>query len=532
MSTVLDEAVLEDRPEVELSVLAAALRLEPEQPIVLSFDVGTSGIRAALFDGRGNQIENLIYTPPGDTYAELGGGLDADADELLALVGNSLNHALVRLPLLVSRVDYVAGSCFWHSLLGVDDEGNAVTPVFGWAERRAANAVAELRAKFDEREIHARTGCRFHPSYWPAKLLWLKKERAELFRKARRWLSFSDYFSLKLFGAATTSISMASATGLLNQKTCEWDQELLTELGLSLEQLPPIAAPGEALQFQSDAPAARWPALEGAAWFPAIGDGAANNIGAGCAGPNRAALMIGTSGAMRAVVSANPPDAMRPELFCYRADRDRIVIGGALSDGGGLYQWMKQTLFGLYDDAEIDQMLATMEPDSHGLTVLPFWFGERSTGWSSSAQGSIAGLTVTTKPFEILRAGMEAVSYRFALLAAALRSATPISEIVGTGNALLSSPTWAQMIADVLGRRIEISTISEASCRGAALLALEAIGKIDSIETIDSPTGLAYEPDLTRHAVYAQAIERQQKLYEKLVSHGDTETQRRQSEKQ
>jgi gluconokinase len=127
---------------------------------------------------------------------------------------------------------------------------------------------------------------------------------------------------------------------------------------------------------------------------------------------------------------------------------------------------------------------------------------------------------------EILRAAMEAVCYRFARLATALDSATSISEIVGTGNALLSSPVWPQMIADVLGRRIELSTIKEASCRGAALLALEALGKIDSIETIDLELGQAFEPDMMRHAIYARAIDRQQNLYEKLVSHGDTETQR------
>jgi gluconokinase len=517
MSTVLDEAILEDPPEVDLSVLAASLQLEPERPLVLSFDIGTSGFRAQLFDGRGQQIESLIYTPSGDIFSEPGGGLDADADALLALVGNSLNHALMRLPMLVSSVDYVTGSCFWHSLLGVDDQGNAVTPVFGWAERRAANEVAELRAKFDERETHARTGCRFHPSYWPAKLLWLKKERPDLFRRARRWLSFSDYCSLKLFGAATTSVSMASATGLLNQKTCAWDEELLHELDLAVEQLPPIAEPGEVLQFQSNAPASRWPGLEGAVWFPAIGDGAANNIGSGCVGPSRTALMIGTSGAMRAVIAAEPPDAISPELFCYRAGRDRIVIGGALSDGGGLYQWMKQTLCGLYDDAEIEQSLAAIGADSHGLTVLPFWFGERSTGWAASAQGSITGLTVRTTPLEILRAAMEAVCYRFKLLATALSATTTLAEIVATGNALLSSPVWTQMIADVLGLRIEVSTIKESSCRGAALLALEAIGKIDNIETIEPEIGQTFEPDMKNHAIYASAIKRQQELYEKLI---------------
>jgi gluconokinase len=516
MSTVLEEAVLEDRPEVDLSLLAC-LRAEPESPIVLSLDIGTSGIRAALFDGRGDQIEELIHTPLADLHAELGGGLDTDADELVRLVSSALNLALERLPMLVARVDYFVASCFWHSLLGVDGEGNAVTPVFGWADQRAANEAAQLRAKLDEHRFHARTGCRFHPSYWPAKLLWLQQERRELFDQTRRWMSFSDYFSLKLFGEATTSVSMASGTGLLDLKSCEWDRQLVAAVGLSVQQLPPIAKPGEAIRFPPETSVFHWPSLEGAAWFPAIGDGAANNVGAGCLGSDRAALMIGTSGAMRVALSASPPASIPPELFCYRVDRDRIVIGGALSDGGGLYQWLRHTLAGLYSDGEIELALAAMAPDSHGLTMLPFWFGERSTGWSSSAQGAVVGLTAQTKPIDILRAGMEAVAYRFALLAAALDKINPRMAIVGTGNALLASPAWAQMIADALGRRIELSTTSEASCRGAALLALEALGKIDNIETIDPDFGQAFEPDMKRHAVYAQAIERQQKLYEKLI---------------
>jgi gluconokinase len=197
------------------------------------------------------------------------------------------------------------------------------------------------------------------------------------------------------------------------------------------------------------------------------------------------------------------------------------VIGGALSDGGGLYRWMKDSLSLNYDDATLETMLSSLEPDAHGLTVLPFWSGERATGWSASAQGSIVGLSARTKPIEILRAGMEAVCYRFALLAKALDKVVPTASIVAAGNALLSSPAWAQMIADVLGRSIELSGANEASSRGAALLALEAAGKIDSIEIVDPESDSAafsYEPDMNRHLRYADAIERQQKLYEKLIS--------------
>ncbi len=516
MSTVLDEAVLEDRPEVDLSVLAASLRAEREGPVVLALDIGTSGVRAGLFDHRGNEIEGS-QASLANVFSELASGTDVDADALVEFAVRAIDVAVARAESFVSRIDYVAISCFWHSLVGVNDQGRATTPLLGWADTRAANAARELRSTFNEKEVHPRTGARFHPSYWPAKILWLKHERREFFAQTKRWLSFSDYLFRQLFGGANTSVSMASATGLFNQHTCEWDRELLAWLNIFPEQLPTVGGPGETLQPLSDEYALRWPLLDGAAWFPAIGDGAANNIGAGCVDSGRAALMIGTSGAMRVLFNGNPPAVLPDELFCYRADLDRIVIGGALSDGGGLYRWMKDTLFLNCDDAELETKLATMEPDAHGLTVLPFWSGERATGWSSAAQGSIVGLTGRTKPIDILRAGMEAVCYRFALLAKALDKVAPNTTIVAAGNALLSSPAWAQMIADVLGRRIELSEISEASIRGAALLALEAAGKIDSIETVEPEFAVAYEPDMTRHVRYAEAIERQQKLYEKLI---------------
>jgi len=181
---------------------------------------------------------------------------------------------------------------------------------------------------------------------------------------------------------------------------------------------------------------------------------------------------------------------------------------------------MKESLALNYDEAELEAELRSMQPDEHGLTILPFWSGERATGWSGAAQGSITGLTTRTRPVDILCAAMEAVCYRFALLAQALNRVAPETKIVAAGNALRSSPVWAQMLSDVLGRPIELSPLNEASSRGAALLALEAAGKIDSIETVDFEISVApviYEPDLNRHARYTEAIARQEKLYQKLM---------------
>ena len=518
MSTVLEDVALDGALDLAPSLLAPALRAEPEGTIVLALEIGMSGARAMLFDRRGNAIQGLQVALSNSLGREIGGGSEADADILVELAVDALDLLTTKSDGLVTRVDYVAASCFWHSLLGVDEQGLAVTPLFGWTDTRAARFAKELQSSFDESAVHARTGCRFHPSYWPAKLLWLQAERRELFDKTKRWLSFPDYLALRLFGETATSVSMASATGLFDQRACEWDAELARFVGLGLGQLASIAPPGKTFQRLRDEYAGRWPLLNRAAWFPALGDGAANNIGAGCATRDRATVMIGTSGAMRVVFAGKPPASLPPEVFCYRVDRNRVVVGGALSDGGGLIRWMKDGLALEQLDDEIESTLATLDPDAHGLTILPFWTGERSTGWSALAHGAIIGLTSRTRPIEILQAAMEAICYRFALLARALDVVAPDATIFGAGAALQASPVWAQMLADVIGKSIRLSSEREASCRGVALVALEGAGEIGSIDTVSADFGEVYTPDIGRHERYVRAIERQQEIYKQLIN--------------
>jgi gluconokinase len=288
---------------------------------------------------------------------------------------------------------------------------------------------------------------------------------------------------------------MASATGLFNQRTCDWDTELIRQLGVPLETLPRIATDKTQI---------------------VVGDGAANNIGAGCSTKDKIALMIGTSGAMRVVFNGDPPTNLSPSLWSYRVSRERVVVGGALSDGGGLAQWLVQSLNVGNNIAELQQHLAAFEPDSHGLTIVPFWSGERSTGWNPEARGGIFGLSQQTTALEILRAALEAIAYRFALIAEALDDIAPGATVFATGKALRSSPLWLQIIADVLGRPVMFGGSPEASMRGAALLALEAVGKIGSLEAVPFSVDEVFEPDMQRHARYREGLARQQDLYERL----------------
>ena len=499
-------------------VLNVVSRETSASPLTLAIDIGTSSVRAALYDARATEISGTESRLMRSFCTTADGGAEVYAESAVEHVAQTVDALLARAAPFASRIEVVAISCFWHSLVGTDIEGRAVTPVFGWADTRASSWTEELRRRFDEGATHARTGCRFHSSYWPAKLLWLQEERADIYRNAHRWMTFGEFLLLRFCGAAEIGISMASGTGMLDIRTCAWDEELCAGLGIAAEQLPPISPVHKSTTGLQKDYARRWPGLNRAQWFQSIGDGATNNIGAGCVTLGSMALMIGTSAALRVLWKGEPPDFLPSALWCYRADSERVVLGGALSDGGGLYSWMSGALALGEDEEELTNTLARMEPDAHGLTLLPFWAGERSTLWAAHARGAILGLTMHTRPLEILRAAMEAVAYRLALIKLALERVAPASKITASGGALAASRVWTQIICDTLGSPIKLSAVTEASSRGAVLLALEATGKIKSIEDVPAPLGQTFEPDMAHHERYQRGLQRQQKIYEQIIA--------------
>ncbi|HJQ75608.1 MAG TPA: FGGY family carbohydrate kinase, partial [Gaiellaceae bacterium] len=355
---------------------------------VLALDVGSSSVRAQRFDERGNPDGKLHQ----ESYATL------DADEVVAAIRRVLNGH-----------EPDATSCFAHSLLAVDESWNALTPILGWRDTRSAAAAEWLARRLDAEAVHARTGAFLHTSYWPAKLAWLAETEPEIFRRAAWFVSFADY----LRGAAETSLSMASTSGLLDLTTQNWDEELLATIRVEPERLPQIAD------------------------VPLWADAACSNLGAGCTGRKRAALMVGTSGAMRLLYESERPQP-KPGLFLYRADERRVVEGGALSDGGNLYAWIERTL------ADSSGSLADRDPRDHRLVFLPFLGGERSTGWNPDARGTIHGLTFATTPLDIRQAAYEGVAFRFAAIADLLPD---LREVVATGGGLLRDRDWVQIMA-------------------------------------------------------------------------------------
>ena len=488
------------------------------EALILTIDVGTSSCRASLYDARGSALRGSEVQLACAARTTPDGGADFDADALVGLVLTAIDGVARWAGPRLSAVVGVAASTFWHSVLGVDSSGRALTAVLLWMDARSRDEVPILEREHDERAAHARTGCVFHWSYLPAKLRWLRQERPDVFARAERWMSFGEYLFPRLFGEPALSVSMASGTGLLDQHTCEWDPEMLAAAAIDAGKLSPIDAHPDGMTGLRREFASRWPALAKVPWMAAIGDGAASNLGAGCATRERFALMVGTSGALRVLWRTD--DVTIPwGVWCYRADRERVLLGGALNDGGSLVDWLRHSLQ-LPGLPELESTVAGMAPDAHGLTVLPFWAGERSPNWAEDARGVVLGLRLHTTPAEIYRAALEGIAIRFARLDSILREVVPEArEVVATGGALRASPAWNQIMADALGRPVLSCLEEEASSRGAALLALDHLGRLEGgpLEALGPSVGATYQPAPEGVAALARAAKRQQHLYDVLI---------------
>ena len=485
-------------------------------PLVLSVDVGSSGVRAALFDVQGRAVDGVAAR---ETYAfqtTPEGASEIDAERLATSVWRCLDRVVARAAARTLRIDGVAFDTFVSNVLGVDAEGRPLTPVTTYADTRAAPDAEALRAALAEEKAHHRTGCRLHAGYLPARLQWYARTQPEVFSRVARWLSIGEYLEAQLFGETAVTYAVASWTGLLHRQALSWDAAMLDAVAVEETQLSPLTDVDRPRRGLRAPFAARWPALQKAPWFPAVSDGVAANVGSGAVTPRRVALTVGTTSALRLVVSGAPVE-LPAGLWCYRVDRRRSLLGGALSEGGNVYGWMQETLR-LDDPAAVEAALARMAPDAHGLTVLPFWAGERSPGWAGDARAVVQGLSLATAPIDVLRAGLEAVAYRLGLVFEQLRAETaPEVEVVVSGNALPASPVWLQMVADVLGQPLVVSQVAETTARGTALLALEALGAVTDLAAVPTFDSERVHPDAGRHEIYRRAQARQQRLYRRLV---------------
>src|SRR5215218_5931657 len=426
---------------------------------VLALDLGTSSVRALVFDDRGAALPDMLARRPTSLDISDEGKAELDPDEVVAAIGECLDELAGRG--MLDQVEHVATSCAWHSVIAMDDAGRRQTGALTWADTRAARLVPELRSRGDMDRLQAETGARPHTLYWTVKLPWLARQ---LSPAPARYLGLAEYVTGALLGDPSASPSMASGTGLLELATRAWDAQALELAGVDGSALPEVS-PGDWEGRLGTEGARRWPALARATWHPATGDGAASNVGAGCVSPDRVAVNIGTSAAIRAVEEADQAAPLHRELWRYLVDDRHVVSGAAFSGAGNLYAWLRQVT-ALPEEGSVEEELAKVPPGSRGVVVMPYHAGSRPPLDLAAGSGAITFLFNDTATTEILAATLESVCYRLASGYEALASTLPRPpEVVASGGAIVASPWWQQTLADVLGRPVRVADEPEASAR-------------------------------------------------------------------
>lgn len=483
---------------------------EAVSPLVLALDVGSTGTRGGLYDARGLPVKGsrLKVSHAFTTAADGTSTIDPDqvTDELRSCIAHAAEFS-------DRPVAGVALDTFAASLVGVDADDEALTPLFTYADSRCAPQVNYVRAVLDEDETQQRTGTRQHTSYLPARFRWLAEQFPDVFARARRWLSLGEYAWLRLIGTTAAGTSTAAWTGMLNRHTGTWDTILAEVVGVPVDHLSPIAHPSQPLS-PTRTVSAEWPALADAVWFAPIADGYAQTLGAGITDSSRLVLSTATSGALRRLIRGSV-GTLPQGLWCYRVDEDHSLLGGAINDVGRAISWLEETLQ-LPEPAVVETSLLR-DPDRATPLVLPWFTGERSTGWMGDARAVFSGVSAATSALDLYRGTVEGVALAYRrMLQQSLGFGEPPEQIVGTGRVGQDHPGLLQIVADSFGLPLAPVTMKRSTLHGTALHALALLAPEVARAPVPHRESLTPVPERQFH--YQQRAERFQVLYDKVFA--------------
>lgn len=427
---------------------------------IIVIDVGSSSVRATLFDDDANIIPHA--TAQRQHQPDVHGAFDIA--RLQARIEDCIDE-IVQHP-QASDVSAVGMDTLVGNIVGIAADGTPLTPLLTYAETRNRDELEALRPFYEVSDTHQRTGCPHYTAYLPSLLQWFRHAEPATFQQVAQWVDLGSFLYRDwLGGDVPISYSCASWTGLLNRASLSWDSIWLQALDMSPNDFAPLADFDAIQQGLKPLYADRWQQLANVPFYLAIGDGAAANIGSGAIDDNAIALTIGTTAALRMVTTAdNPP--VPDGLWSYRVDAKRHLIGGATTEGGNVYRWIADN-FQLPDDAEAQ--IATRSWGDHGLDFIPLLGGERTPGYNPSVRGEIRGLRFDTTPTDILQAGLEGVTQRLKYIYDRLPK-RPNSRIYAGGGALLGSSIWVDMIAQHFDAEIELIHDEAVTAGGVAQL--------------------------------------------------------------
>ncbi len=440
---------------------------------VLGIDVGTGGTRALIADRNGEIVssatcEHVPFASPKIGWAE------QDPHDWHQAAGNAIRQAIAASGLDASQISAagLAGQMHGAVLLGENDE--VLRPSLIWCDQRTQAQCDWLNTEIGERKIIELTCNPALTNFTLTKLLWVRDNEPEIWKRFRRVLLPKDYVRLRLTGEHAIDVADASGTLMLDVAHRRWSEEMMSAVGIPMSCLPKLYESPEVCGYISDAGAAHTGLKKGTPVVAGAGDQAGGAVGMGIVRAGAVSATIGTSGVVFAATDIPAMDSKgRVHTFCH-AVPGRWHVMGVTQAAGLSFRWLRDLLQSATNNISYDDLTreaATVPPGSDGVLWAPYLMGERTPHLDPNARGTLTGLAASHTRAHVTRAVLEGVAFSlkdtFSLFE---QMQVPVRNVrLGGGGA--RSPLWRQIQADVYDHEVEVLAAEEGAAYGAALLA-------------------------------------------------------------
>ena len=483
-------------------------------PVVVAYDVGTSGVKALVVDPTGRVLASRVRTY--DIATPRAGWAEQDLEAIVGELGRASREVLEAAAVAPGDVAAVGLTAQMFSVVPVDGRGRATRPMLSWLDQRAAGQAARLRGTFPDDAGYAAFDAVLTAKDIVPRIRWLIEDEPGLDRTTAWYLDCKEAVIARLTGSVAIDPAGASAFRLVDPATGEWSAARCDLAGIPIERLAPIR-PATAVVGSICGDAAELTGLPaGTPVVAGAGDVPASQLGAGAHEVGSAHLSLGTAVYFGITLDRPVPDPAAQLGPLTHVVPGRWLLWLEIATGGAALSWLDRQLSGgtrgdaPRDHAAIDRAVVAAQDDMDGLLFAPWLTGERVPMFDDRARAAFVGLGFHHGPAHLTRAVMEGVACQIAL-AFEYGCAYDVrpTEIRAVGGGTIGS-VWNQIIAETIATPLAIvADPQDAGARGAAACALVGAGLATDLRSAVPPTIEAtIEPDPQRVARARERLDR------------------------
>jgi len=436
---------------------------QTDKKYLLGADIGTTSLKAAVFDTEGNMIKSVTKDY---TLLVSGDEVEFPAEDYLRLFKEAYNEVTEGIEISAFSIDT---QC--ETLIVTDENDKPLMNAIVWLDNRAAKEAERIKERFGSKRVYEITGQPEITATWPAaKLLWIKENKPEVHSKIKKVFLLEDFLIYKLTGNFVTEKTLQSSTIYFDIKKDIWWDEMLDFIGIKKEWLPRLCDS-----------AVRVGEYKGSAVVTSAIDQIAGAIGTGITDASVVSEMTGTTMVVFAPTDTVPKFNPQSIVPCHKNYDGKYCLLSWTPTAGIALKWFKNNFCEGLNFKELDDIAKDIPAGSSGLVFLPYLCGSTMPKYNPDAKGAFLGLTMEHTRAHAVRSILEAVACMLKANLDYLGVTCDEIRSMGGGSA---SYLWCQIKADMTGKNIAVLENNETACLGSAILAGVGVGIFDDVKSV------------------------------------------------